>query len=68
MKRSDRPLVFYIFCGEQVVFFRSRYCQISDDTSEKVMRRQKMGKLRQKAAEVNNEEAMNVLNTMVQQL
>ena len=44
MKRSDRPLVFYIFCGEQVVFFRSKYCQLSDDTSEKVMRRQKMGK------------------------
>ena len=42
IEQSDRPLVFYIFCGEQVVFLRGVNCQLSDDTSEKVKRRKKM--------------------------
>ncbi|MDD6043370.1 MAG: hypothetical protein PUB87_06420, partial [Eubacteriaceae bacterium] len=39
IEQSDRPLVFYIFCGEQVVFLFGVNCQLSCDTSEKVKRR-----------------------------
>ena len=34
IEQSDRPLVFYIFCGEQVVFLFGVNCQLSCDTSE----------------------------------
>ena len=42
IEQSDRPLVFYIFCGERVVFLFGVNCQLSCDTSEKVKRRKKM--------------------------
>ena len=42
IEQSDRPLVFYSFCGEQVVFLLGVNCQLSCDTSEKVKRRKKM--------------------------